>query len=90
MAVFSEKKFSVAKAMVATLLSERARSEEHSFGFYYVGVALIGTIATIVFGRIQEKKSARELHVLIGQLSVRERVAPKVNRREGGDDYFDY
>lgn len=67
-----EKKFSVAKAVTAAVLAEHSRAEEHSFGFFYALIALLGTLATIVFGRVEAKRSERTICTLLQQLASRE------------------
>jgi predicted NBD/HSP70 family sugar kinase len=86
-------KFRVAKAVVATILSDRLRDEDRTFrwgdrwfallGAVIAGmIALFGTAATIIFGRA-ERRSERLLRVLIDRLSIREGV--RVAMENGGE-----
>lgn len=83
------KKFAVAKAVVASLLSERFRTEEQSFkwgdrwfGLLYVAIAAIATLvstATIIVFSRAESRTEQAIRALVQQLSLRDSAAQPLN-----------
>ena len=84
-----EKKFAVAKAVVASLLSERTRSEEQSFkwgdrwfGLLYAVIAAIATLvsaATIIVFSRAESRTELAIRALVQQMSLRVGAAQPLN-----------
>jgi hypothetical protein len=83
------KRFAVAKAVVASLLSERSRTEEQTFkwgdrwfGLLYAVIAaiatLVSTAAIIVFSRA-ESRNEQAIRALVQQLSLRNDAAQPGN-----------